>query len=100
VALLEKLSSVIEKIEELAKSSKIYLCESGFSAPVHIKTEARNQRVVKHDKRLALSSTQPRIFDVSHTVAKSTVALKMFVKFNCRLKLDVIKCIFMVKMLW
>jgi len=39
-------------------------------------------------------------FKVGHTVAKSTVALKLFVKFNCHLKLNVMKCIFVVMMLW
>jgi len=33
----------------------------GFSVLAHIKTEARNQRIVEHDKRSALSNTQPRI---------------------------------------
>jgi len=37
-------------------------------------------------------------FEAGHTAAKSTVALKMFVKFNCRLKLNVMKCIFVAKM--
>jgi len=32
-----------------------------FSALVHVKMEARNQRMVEHDKRLALLSTQPWI---------------------------------------
>ena len=38
-----------------------YLCKSGFSALVHIKKKARNQREVKDDIRLVLSSTKPRI---------------------------------------
>ena len=40
-----------------------HLCESGFSALVHIKKKARNQRKVEHDKRLVVSTpnTQPRI---------------------------------------
>ena len=38
-----------------------YLCKSGFSALVPIKKKARNQRKVKDDIRLALSSTKPRI---------------------------------------
>ena len=41
--------------------NNIYLCKSGFSALVHIKKKARNQRKVKDDIRLALSSTKPRI---------------------------------------
>ena len=38
-----------------------YLCESGYSALVHIKTKARNRRKVEDDMRLALSNTKPRI---------------------------------------
>jgi len=45
----------------IAFVATIYLCESGFSALAHIRTKARNQSIVEHDKRLALSSTQPRI---------------------------------------
>ena len=56
----------------------------------HIKTKAPNWRKVEDDTRRALSNK------VGHTVAKSKVALKMFMKFNGRLKLDVMKCIFVV----
>ena len=38
-----------------------YLCESGFSALVHIKTNARNRRKVEDDMRLALSNAKLRI---------------------------------------
>ena len=38
-----------------------YLCESGFSALLHIKMKERNRMSVEDDMRLALSSTQPRI---------------------------------------
>ena len=39
-----------------------YLCESGFSTLVHIKSKARNQlNVVEDDMRLAISKTQPCI---------------------------------------
>ena len=38
-----------------------YLCESGFSALVQIKTKARNRWKVEDDMRLALSNTKPRI---------------------------------------
>jgi len=79
-----------------------HLCESGFSALVHIKVKARNQRKVEHDKRLMVSTanTQPRISKLPYTVAQSIFVLKMFVKFNCRSKLTVIKCIFVVVILW
>lgn len=38
-----------------------YLCESGFSTLLHIKTKARNRLNVEDDMRLALTNTQPRI---------------------------------------
>ena len=38
-----------------------YLCESGFSTLVHIKSKARNQLNVEDDMRLAISKTQPCI---------------------------------------
>ena len=38
-----------------------YLCESGFSALVTLKTKARNKLQVKHDMRVCLSKTSPRI---------------------------------------
>ena len=38
-----------------------YLCESGFSALMHIKSKARNQLDVEDDMRIAISKTQPRI---------------------------------------
>lgn len=38
-----------------------YLCESGFSTLLHIKTKARNRLTVEDDMRLALTNIQPRI---------------------------------------
>jgi hypothetical protein len=38
-----------------------YLCESGFSILVSMKTKARNRLDARHDMRLALSKTVPRI---------------------------------------
>ena len=38
-----------------------YLCESGFSTLVQLKTKARNKLDVADDMRLALSKTSPRI---------------------------------------
>lgn len=37
-----------------------YLCESGFSALVTIKTKSRNRLDVRHDMRVALSKTTPQ----------------------------------------
>ena len=73
-----------------------------FSALAHVKTEARNQRIVQHHKRLALSYTYPRIskLAIRLQITMSMVALKMFVKLTCRLKLNVMKCIFVVELLW
>ena len=41
-----------------------YLCESGFSSLVVIKTKSRNRLNVKDDMRVALSKTKPQ-FDVT-----------------------------------
>lgn len=38
-----------------------YLCESGFSTLLNLKTKTRNQLNVEHDMRLALTKTHPRI---------------------------------------
>jgi hypothetical protein len=38
-----------------------YLCESGFSTLVSVKTKARNRLDARHDMRLALSETVPQI---------------------------------------
>ena len=38
-----------------------YLCESRFSALMHIKLKARNLLDVEDDMRIAISKTQPRI---------------------------------------
>ena len=47
--------------EVLLPFAVTYLCESGFSALLHMKTKERNQMNVEEDMRLALSSTQSRI---------------------------------------
>jgi hypothetical protein len=39
-----------------------YLCESGFSTLVSVKTKARNLLDARHEMCLALSKTVPRIF--------------------------------------
>jgi len=41
-----------------------HLCESDFSALVHIKMKARNQRKVEHDKRLVVSIANTRLENV------------------------------------
>ncbi|XP_031336641.1 zinc finger BED domain-containing protein 5-like [Photinus pyralis] len=50
-----------------------YLCESGVSTLLQIKTKARNRLEVQDDMRLALSQTQPRILKlVSQMQAQSS----------------------------
>jgi hypothetical protein len=45
----------------LVPFASTYLCESGFSTLLQIKTKARNRLDVQDDMRLALTNTQPRI---------------------------------------
>ena len=48
-------------IHTLLPFSSTYLCESGFSALVSMKTKFRNKLKCEADLRCALSSTKPRI---------------------------------------
>jgi hypothetical protein len=48
-------------LEVLIPFATTYLCESGFSTLVRLKTKARNRLDAEHDMRLALSTTVPRI---------------------------------------
>ena len=48
-------------LHTLLPFSFTYLCESGFSALVNIKTKARNKLDCEADLRCALSSVKPRI---------------------------------------
>jgi len=41
-----------------------YLCESGFSTLLHIKSKSRNRLNPENDMRLSLSTTQPRIVNL------------------------------------
>ena len=54
-----RMGSVV--IRTLLPFSSTYLCESGFSALVNIKTKSRNKLDCKSDLRCALSATKPRI---------------------------------------
>ncbi|KAK4304824.1 hypothetical protein Pmani_020247 [Petrolisthes manimaculis] len=45
----------------LVQFSSTYLCETGFSALVHLKTKARSKLEVEADLRCALSITPPDI---------------------------------------
>jgi len=51
----------------IAFVAAVYLCESGFSALPHIKTETRNQSEVKRDKRCQVKHLTTN-FEVGHTV--------------------------------
>jgi len=48
-------------LSALVPFATTYLCESGFSALVSVKTKSRNRLEPRHDMRLALSKTAPRI---------------------------------------
>ena len=69
-----------------------YLCESDFSALVHIKRKARK---IEDDMRLVLSNTKPRIPKIDFAVAKSTVALTD-VKLSSYLKLNIFEVFFVI----
>ena len=45
----------------LVPFASTYLCESGFSTLLQIKTQARHRLGVQDDTRLALMQTKPRI---------------------------------------
>lgn len=51
----------LQALKILVPFASTYLCESGFSCLLQIKTKARNRLNVEDDMRLALSDTQPRI---------------------------------------
>lgn len=51
----------MEALKILIPFVSTYLCESGFSTLLQIKTKTRNRLNVEDDMRLALSQTQPRI---------------------------------------
>ena len=69
-----------------------YLCESDFSALVHIKRKARK---IEDDVRLVLSNTKLRIPKIGFAVAKSTVALTD-VKLSSYLKLNIFEVFFVI----
>ena len=48
-------------LQVLVPFASTYLCESGFSTLLQIKTKARNRLGVQDDMRLALTQTKPRI---------------------------------------
>ena len=51
----------MEALRVIVPFAFTYLCESGFSALMHIKSKARNQLDVEDDMRIAISKTQSRI---------------------------------------
>ena len=50
-----------EALRVIVPFASTYLCESGFSPLMHIKSKARNQLDLEDDMRIAISKTQPRI---------------------------------------
>ena len=50
-----------EALRVIVHFASSYLCETGFSALVHIKSKALNQLNVEDDLRLATSKAPPRI---------------------------------------
>ena len=50
-----------EALRVIVPFASTCLCESGFSALMHIKSKARNHLDVEDDMRTAISKTQPRI---------------------------------------
>ena len=51
-----------EALRVIVPFASTYLCETGFSAFVHIKSKARYQLNVEDDMGLSISKTQPRYF--------------------------------------
>ena len=49
-----------EALRVIVPFASSYVCETGFSALVHIKSKARNQLNAENDMRFAISKTQPR----------------------------------------
>ncbi|XP_045105123.1 protein FAM200A-like [Portunus trituberculatus] len=52
------------KISDLLPFASTYLCESGFSSLLAIKTKSRNKLSVEDDLRCALAATEPRIHEL------------------------------------
>ena len=50
-----------EALRVIISFASAYLCESEFSALMHIRSEACNQLDLEDDMRIAISKTRPRI---------------------------------------
>ena len=66
-----KCKKIYKKLSKFALSvlvpfASTYLCESGFSTLVLIKTKMRNKLDVADDMRLALSKTEPDIIKLTN----------------------------------
>ena len=58
---LETYSALAKKaLTVLVPFATTYLCETGFSCLLHIKTKSRNRLDPQHDMRVALSTKTPR----------------------------------------
>ena len=51
--------------QALLTFATMYLCKSGFSVVLHMKTKERNKMNVEDDMRMALSSMQPQILQLA-----------------------------------
>ena len=59
-------SNVAKKaIQDILPFVSTYLCESGFSTLLQMKTKQRNRLDVENDMRCALSTTFPRTHEMS-----------------------------------
>ena len=54
-----------------------YLCKSGFSTLVVLKTEKRNRLNVEDDMRLALSATKPRITELVEAMREPSIPITL-----------------------
>ena len=57
-----------EVLRVIVPFASTLLCETGFSALVHIKSKARNQLNVEDDMRLAIFKPQPRILKLASDI--------------------------------
>uniref|UniRef100_UPI00358E6478 zinc finger BED domain-containing protein 5-like n=1 Tax=Myxine glutinosa TaxID=7769 RepID=UPI00358E6478 len=62
-----------ECLRKLLPFATTYLCESGFSTLVQLKTKARNRLECEADLRCALSTTEPRIWKLVQKIQENII---------------------------